>query len=86
MIRYELKNFPPRRVVSDVTKNLAEMPLLRLPEYTHTTEPIFLINVVPDRAHDTDGRSSVDSTESRWFLVSEKKRKPRVSREVADDL
>lgn len=46
----------------------------------------FLWSVVPDRAHDIATEDRVP-TESRWFLVSEKKLKSLgVSWEVADDL
>lgn len=59
---------------SDATENLVEMPLLRLPEYIRG---LFIKRRPRSRARYRDGRSSADSTESRWFLVSEKKRKPR---------
>jgi len=85
MIRYELKNFPSRRVgCYEESRRDAIIKITGIYTHTHIYNIIagfFNKNVISDRAHDTDGRSSADSTESRWFLVSKKKGKsPGLSR------
>jgi len=71
-IRAEKFSFSASRVT--LPRRIAEMPLLRLPGYTEAAGLFNKRRQYPrSYARYINERSSADSTESRWFLVSERR-------------
>lgn len=72
LVRVEKFSFSASRVT--LPRRIAEMPLLRLPGYTEAAGLFNKRRRYPrSYARYINERSSADSTESRWFLVSERR-------------